>query len=248
MLLEVFHTPMLMETLDERGVATELSIDDAKLLCSFLRALTKPFIEPRQSEYVKSLALALRDRGDVEESRILCSSLLLEATLDQTERGKPEKTGGTERTNKGVACWVTDMDPPGGRHDNDHRNYRDIRIVPTVEELTSDLKPYLPLANGENNFIEDPVAAILDRNFRLLRDDAVSSMKANLAEAEGKSWKNARIIDIVCSTSRPKFCVSFVIQCDKRPGMEANWKKSRALMHGSVVAFCRGGRPFRMGT
>ena len=75
-------------------------------------------------------------------------------------------------------------------------------------------------------------------------------MKRSLAEAETKSWSNARIIDInVTTNTRPRFSVSFVIQFDdSRYGGNTNWKRSKALMHGSVIALCLGGQPVRMGT
>jgi hypothetical protein len=246
MLLAIYHTPGLWDALDGQNVAQELEDEEAKQLCSFLRALTKPYIEPRQSERVRNLAKALRERGDTDEARILCRFLL----LDESEKVLADRQAvhGSKPKRAKVACWVTDMEPPGGRHDNDHLNYRDIRVIPTVEELTCGEKPYLPLASGENNFIEDPVARLLDRNFRLLREDAISSMKTNLAEAETKGWKNARIIDIYASTKRPRFSVSFVVQFDNRPGRQFDWKRAKALMHGSVVAFCQAARPVRLGT
>ena len=50
----------------------------------------------------------------------------------------------------------------GGRHNNDHADFRKIQIMPTIEELMSTEEPYLP------NFIETE-RAVLDRQFRLLR-------------------------------------------------------------------------------
>ncbi|CAB9524123.1 NFX1-type zinc finger-containing protein 1 [Seminavis robusta] len=248
MLLEIYHTPLLMHVIDENCVVEQLSGTSANQFCSFLRTITKAFMEPRKCQTVQNLAKGLRERGDVDEAKRLCALLL----LDEREEGELHLTPKDNRMNrnkpKGVACWVTDLEPPGGRHDNDHLNYRDIRIVPTVAELACEDKPYLPLASGENNFINDPVAALLDRNFRLLREDAVSSMRTNIAESETKCWKNARIVDIHVSSKKPRWSVFFVIQCDSRSGGASNWKRLRAFMHGSVVALCRGGRPVRMGT
>jgi len=80
-----------------------------------------------------------------------------------------------------VVAWQTDLVPPGGRHDNDAVNFRDVRLLPTAEELGSDAKPYLPLAGGANSFLEDPETRLIDRNFRLLRHDAVCAMKETIS-------------------------------------------------------------------
>ena len=50
----------------------------------------------------------------------------------------------------------------GGRHNNDHADFRRIQIMPTIEELMSEEYPYLPNFNPAES-------AVLDRQFRLLR-------------------------------------------------------------------------------
>jgi hypothetical protein len=242
-LMAVYALPGLMQALVEYNVAQDLDKPSATVFCSFLRALTKAFIEPRQSEQVLGMAKDLRGRGDVAEANVLCIFLL----VDDRESGalaalKPMPVSNTTT----AACWVSDIIPPGGRHDNDHRNYRNVRILPTVEELACATKPYLPLASGENRFIEEPVASLLDSNFRLLREDAVSTMRENIAQSTSGIWKNARIIDLHLEKRGSISVVSFIIRCDSRG--KTNWKRSRALMHGSVVALCRDNIPIRMGT
>ncbi|CAM9987829.1 unnamed protein product, partial [Discosporangium mesarthrocarpum] len=58
---------------------------------------------------------------------------------------------------------------PGGRHDNDHADFRSIRILPSHEELTCSTQPFLPTPRDEWPH--------LDRQFRLLRHDMVASIK-----------------------------------------------------------------------
>lgn len=50
--------------------------------------------------------------------------------------------------------FIIDKSPPGGRHDNDHINFRDIELIPTTDELDCD-SAYLPLASGENQVLEE---------------------------------------------------------------------------------------------
>jgi hypothetical protein len=242
-LMAVYVLPGLIQALVEYDVAQALDKPSATVFCSFLRALTKAFIEPRQSEQVLVMAKDLRGRGDVAEANVLCTFLLVE---DRESRALATQKPNPVSNPTTAACWVSDIIPPGGRHDNDHRNYRNVRILPTVEELACATKPYLPLASGENRFIEEPVASLLDSNFRLLREDAVSTMRENIAQSTSGIWQNARIIDLHLEKRGSISVVSFVIRCDRRGKM--NWKRSRALMHGSVVALCRENIPIRMGT
>eukprot|EP00051_Salpingoeca_urceolata_P025827 m.470433 g.470433 ORF g.470433 m.470433 type:complete len:1716 (-) comp20369_c0_seq2:130-5277(-) len=79
----------------------------------------------------------------------------------------------------------TDMQlPPGGRHDNDHANYRDIEVIPTAAELTCRDKPFLPFAPSENDSPADETAEaeaeLLDRQFRLMREDLVGPLRDEL--------------------------------------------------------------------
>ena len=62
----------------------------------------------------------------------------------------------------------------GGRHGNDHTDFRSIRIMPTIEELTTDVMPYLPLNTVTTE------AEALDRQFRLLREDMVGPARTEL--------------------------------------------------------------------
>ena len=62
----------------------------------------------------------------------------------------------------------------GGRHDNDHTDFRSIRVMPTIEELSCKELPYLP-----HNRVMDEAGA-LERQFRLLREDMVGSARREL--------------------------------------------------------------------
>jgi hypothetical protein len=144
--------------------------------------------------------------------------------------------------------WVTDEVPPGGRHDNDNVNYRNVELVPTVEELRSEARPFLPLASGDNAFLDDPESHLLDRNFRLLRHDAVCAMK-DAIQTQHRPWLNARIVGIDLESMKFTGTVSFVIQCDNRFSDGRDLARTRALMVGSVVALCDpDGTPLRLAT
>lgn len=64
----------------------------------------------------------------------------------------------------------------GPRHDNDHTDICDIRILPTREEITSIRNEYLPTTDA-SLFHVPGIRGRLDREFRLLREDTVGQLR-----------------------------------------------------------------------
>ncbi|KAH9048669.1 hypothetical protein EDB83DRAFT_2317412 [Lactarius deliciosus] len=82
-------------------------------------------------------------------------------------------------------------DPPGTlrsggqpRHDNDFTDIRNIRIAPTNEELLCPLPPYLPvlLPSAPHHLPENSMERHLDVQFRLLREELISSIRQSVRE------------------------------------------------------------------
>ncbi|MFY7928669.1 MAG: AAA domain-containing protein, partial [Oligoflexus sp.] len=76
---------------------------------------------------------------------------------------------------------------PGGRHDNDKTDYREIDIVPTPDEVSCQQLPFLPTPNDK--------WPMLDRLFRLMREDMVATLKEKiklLAPKPGSQSKRLR--------------------------------------------------------
>ena len=77
---------------------------------------------------------------------------------------------------------------PGGRHDNDFPNFRDIAILPTADEILSTQPPFIRPAS----VLDDPevsdsrVADYLDNTFRMLREDMIYDMREELQIAQKK--------------------------------------------------------------
>ena len=71
---------------------------------------------------------------------------------------------------------------PGGRHDNDFMDFRQISILPTPDELTSIEPPFLLTAEA----VEDPdresshLPLHLDNQFRLLREDMLGEIREEI--------------------------------------------------------------------
>jgi len=76
---------------------------------------------------------------------------------------------------------------PGGRHDNDFVEFREITILPTADELTSTEPPFLrPSAALDDPRTEETREALyLDNQFRLLREDMIHEMREELQIALG---------------------------------------------------------------
>ena len=64
----------------------------------------------------------------------------------------------------------------GPRHDNDHSNICDIKILPTTDEIQSTRLEYLPSNDHAKHHLPG-LAGLLDRQFRLLREDTVGQVR-----------------------------------------------------------------------
>jgi len=64
----------------------------------------------------------------------------------------------------------------GPRHDNDHADIFDIKILPTTEEIQSSRLEYLPSSDPTKHYLPG-LAGLLDRQFRLLREDTVGQLR-----------------------------------------------------------------------
>jgi hypothetical protein len=235
-LIEIFTVPSLMEYLVELQAATMLPTSSLRYLCGFLVAVSACFMEARCNNFVIEMARLLQNL-DYREAQTLSSLVLVNAV--------PSRKHQTEATHESMAvAWVTDFVQPGGRHDNDHLNFRNIRIVPTAAELASEKRHWLPLSSGENNFESDPSTCLIGNNFRLLREDAIITMKQRIQE-KYRRWSNARITDLDISVR--DWMIVFVVQCDAK-SKNVNWEFSRSLSHGMVVAFCADDTPVFIGS
>lgn len=83
---------------------------------------------------------------------------------------------------KQSANFLVDQDLPGElsrngpRHDNDHASITDIQILPTAEEMASFREDYLPSITSHGHQ-PSSLARLLDRQFRLLREDTVGQLR-----------------------------------------------------------------------
>ncbi|KAF5840887.1 hypothetical protein DUNSADRAFT_15255 [Dunaliella salina] len=73
----------------------------------------------------------------------------------------------------------------GGRHSNDSPDFRAIKILPTPDEALSSAPPHIPSPHPAPSMPAE--AALLDRQFRLMREDFVGPVRAALAPLQQSS-------------------------------------------------------------
>ncbi|RGB42061.1 AAA domain-containing protein [Rhizophagus diaphanus] len=66
-------------------------------------------------------------------------------------------------------------------HDNDFENISKISIIPTEEEILCDQAPYLPSLFDERHTLLNGAAKLLDRQFRLLREDMLNPIRGGIS-------------------------------------------------------------------
>lgn len=83
---------------------------------------------------------------------------------------------------------------PGGRHDNDKVDYREISILPTADEITSTKPPFLRRSDAlkDPKSIETRMADYLDNHFRLLREDMIYELREETQSLLKKKTPNPR--------------------------------------------------------
>ena len=117
----------------------------------------------------------------------------------------------------------TDEQGPGGRHDNDFADFRDIAIHPTADEIRSAEPPFLRLATSlEDSAHQDKRLAIhLDNQFRLLREDMLAQMRDELliisdkkkGPHRGISVDGLKVLDVDCGEARKRLPWGIRLQC-----------------------------------
>jgi hypothetical protein len=86
---------------------------------------------------------------------------------------------------------------PGGRHDNDKIDFREIAIMPTADEIMSKQAPFLRKSvEIEDAAVETRVADYLDNLFRLLREDMIYETREELQKILDNKLKTQRVFPV----------------------------------------------------
>ena len=154
-----------------------------------------------------------------------------------------------------IGVLVTGDYGPGGRHDNDFENYREISILPTADEITSRKQPFYRTNDELDNpvTINNRLRPYLDNHFRLLREDMVYYMKEELEIAQGKNKGHRsglvvdglKVLGLYCGTPDYRVEWGIRLECvrdlwifdgvkpkERRATLQSHWWFAR---HGSVA-------------
>ncbi len=150
----IYNVPGLIQFLagDWTQCISASSNKTVSVICQFLIEASLSLVEARCSENVGTIAKVMQkstQKIDTKLSHKLCAILQIADTPDLIIAPKAKTRDAT------AVCWGADLEPPGGRHDNDHPNFRDISLVPTKAELAYAGRSWLPLASGENRCVQD---------------------------------------------------------------------------------------------
>ncbi|GIJ82623.1 hypothetical protein Asppvi_001132 [Aspergillus pseudoviridinutans] len=161
---------------------------------------------------------------------------------------------------KSTATFTVHREPPGGRHDNDHADIVKIAIMPTLDEIQSSRIEYLPV-NDPGQWHVGGLDGLLDRNFRLLREDTIGQLRDAIhQELKGSKGSGGRISQVrthvyphakIGQIYFDKFHgFQFKVQFPQPPRVnemsakdrESWWQLSKRLQSGALVCLIMNGR------
>ncbi|MEW5313864.1 MAG: hypothetical protein WDW38_005396 [Sanguina aurantia] len=147
------------------------STKDTSPIGWFLLCIVSSAEESRTDEAVLHLAAALKARGDSSSNSL--DVVLLGASVPAAPSEEPTSDGEEMTSLEELRLQ------PGGRHDNDHADYRSIGIMITSDEALCRRQPFLP-HRSDHHLSASPEAALLDMQFRLLREEMVGPLRSEL--------------------------------------------------------------------
>ncbi|GFF38911.1 NFX1-type zinc finger-containing protein 1 [Aspergillus udagawae] len=161
---------------------------------------------------------------------------------------------------KSTATFTVHREPPGGRHDNDHTDIVKIAIMPTLDEIQSSRIEYLPV-NDPSQWHVGGLDGLLDRNFRLLREDTIGQLRdaihQELKGSKGSGGRTSQVRTHIYPHAKigqiyfDKFLgFQFKVQFPQPPRVsemsakdrENWWQLSKRLQSGALVCLIMNGR------
>ena len=184
-LCTVLKPPLLWEAFKKAAAGYRLSNDGLRAFASLLLELL--IVLPSTSEMRTSLAIEGTARSILENNRLQDSA----ATSLRQLGYKIHETIRSLATSEHQIDHLASN--PGGRHNNDFKDFRKIAIFPTTDELLAKDPPFiLPAESVLNTDPQDRVVAHLDNQFRLLREDMLAELRDDLKHEATPTRKKTR--------------------------------------------------------
>ena len=111
---------------------------------------------------------------------------------------------------------------PGGRHDNDFENFREVAIFPTTDEFLAKEQPFYLQSDVVFETEPEKRAAVhLDNQFRMLREDMLGELRNDLKIAGGSKQgrrlslrlKSLVFHGVDCGTEKKRKQASIALRC-----------------------------------
>ncbi|KAI0096773.1 hypothetical protein GGR51DRAFT_578672 [Nemania sp. FL0031] len=174
-----------------------------------------------------------------------------------TAQSRPEALHSLSRANFIIRRDLPgDLSAEGARHDNDYADCTKIRILPTMSEILSTRQEYRPFYDPSQLHLPG-LQGLVDRHFRLLRDDMVGQLKESISyelarvnnpqtkplEKRGirtHSYNISAIINVTCTR---RYGLEFHLEIEQpftpnpqsKVDCEEYWVLSRRLEAGALV-------------
>ena len=212
----VVGTKSLSADVNPRHQST--SMEQEICLAWFIHLCCVEFPEARKDTHnCYKIALAIIKRKHVLE---LCEELTIVLGLDNIEEAKGG-CGETKKQKSVNAKTIKDLEAmQGGRHDNDPPDFRDVSVMPSVDELKCTQRPHLPGPPTSS------CSAHLERHFRLLREDLLGPARTELqlfqkGEGDRRKRFSAVAIESVDVNTKDQKKVMVVVSFALEPGRKA---------------------------
>ncbi|KAI6253294.1 hypothetical protein MCOR19_010145, partial [Pyricularia oryzae] len=240
------------------------SLEALSLSCGVLAKTIDTSSANVVNAHFESIARDLRLRCDVfgsgtEDFHFLQAKRYLEYICRRLKLGQliPEAPSGNFQAKGAAAAFKLSQDLPGAlsrhgrRHDNDHADIENIKLMPTYEEILSCRDEYLPTTNPSQHHIQG-LRGLLDRHFRLIREDTLHDLRntirirleSNKREAEVHTkiigYDNATAVDVAFDRFTG---LEFTIRIDQPQGARgldkshrvAWWATTKRLADGALI-------------
>ncbi|KAF4979928.1 hypothetical protein FZEAL_3970 [Fusarium zealandicum] len=195
---------------------------------------------------------------DALHSRLFIIKRVVAGATSRLAANEPSpsvKGGGTRRAS---SSFPKKIQTPGGRHDNDFADISDISILPTYEEVISDIPDYLPSTNFLHpHVLEDSLQRYIDSSFRLVRNDIVGPIsdvlhdllssndlsKGQLSDSDTQAQvylkSNIRYVSLNRNALEAIVCFSppSVVHKMSLPDQRSWWEAAPRLVEGTLVCF-----------
>ncbi|KAL3469205.1 P-loop containing nucleoside triphosphate hydrolase protein [Aspergillus californicus] len=164
------------------------------------------------------------DQNDVvgDAQKVVDSGMLLQAKSHQTRSYAHKIQQILQIKSSNVVAVQDPGNLPGGRHDNDHADFRHIAIYPTFDEFRSTEKPFYRRSDEVFQLPNDMrIAGHLDNQFRLLREDMLSEIREGFQTSSGTKKKRRAITllrklslqDVFYTNGSRQYPCGLVISC-----------------------------------